>query len=56
MKSLQNIKINTGNSVIVIMDAQNEFLKPDGKWYSATSASLLTSNTNTTGSFGENVE
>lgn len=40
VKSLQDLRINSGNSVIVIVDAQNEFLKPGGKWYSETSAQI----------------
>lgn len=40
MKSLQNISINPANAILVIVDAQNEFLKPGGKWYSQTSAQV----------------
>ena len=41
MKSLQNIYINKGNAILVIVDIENEFCKPGGKRYSATSVKTV---------------
>ncbi|MFC2003475.1 isochorismatase family cysteine hydrolase [Chloroflexota bacterium] len=41
MKSLQNIYINPGNSILMIVDMENEFCKPGGKWYSETSSRIM---------------
>lgn len=41
MKSLQNIYINPGNSILIIVDMENEFCKPGGKIYFETSARIM---------------
>ncbi len=41
MKSLQNICINPGNSILIIVDMENEFCKPGGKVYLGTSARTM---------------
>jgi len=41
MKSLQNIYINPGNSILIIVDMENEFCMPGGKVYSETSARTI---------------
>ena len=41
MKSLQNIYINPGNSILIIVDMENEFCKPGGKVYYEASARIM---------------
>lgn len=41
MKSLQNIQINPGNAILIIVDMENEFCKPGGKRYSEMSARIM---------------
>ncbi len=41
MKSLQNIQINPGNAILIIVDMENEFGKPGGKRYFETSARIV---------------
>ncbi|MFC2068729.1 isochorismatase family cysteine hydrolase [Chloroflexota bacterium] len=41
MKSLQNISINPKNSILVIVDMENEFCKPGGKVYYDTNAQFM---------------
>ena len=41
MKSLQNIYINAGNSILIIVDMENNFCKPGGKSYNETSARIM---------------
>jgi nicotinamidase-related amidase len=37
MKALQSIRIDPDNAILVIVDVENEFCKPDGKLYSEVS-------------------
>lgn len=39
MKSLQNININPANTIFIIVDMENEFLKPGGFFYTPDKAS-----------------
>ena len=41
MKSLQKIHVNVANAILVIVDAQNESLKPGGKHYNRTKARIV---------------
>ncbi|MFC2056998.1 cysteine hydrolase family protein [Chloroflexota bacterium] len=41
MKKLQEIYIGPGNAILVIVDMQNNFCKPDGKRYNETSAQIM---------------
>ena len=41
MKTLQSIYINPENSILVIVDVQNEFCKPGGKLFSETDAEIM---------------
>lgn len=41
MKSLQKIRIDRENALLMIVDAQNEFCKPGGKRYGETSAKIM---------------
>lgn len=41
MKSLQNIYINPGNSILIIVDMENNFCNPSGKLYNETSARIM---------------
>ncbi len=41
MKAEQAITINPANSVLIVVDVQNEFCKPGGARYTDTSASLM---------------
>lgn len=41
LKSLERISINRQNSILVIVDMENEFCKPSGKLYSETSARIM---------------
>ncbi len=41
MKSLQNIDINPGNSILIMVDMENEFCKLGGKICSETSAQIM---------------
>ena len=41
MKPLQNFSINKQNAILVIVDIQNEFAKPEGKLGSAVSAKIM---------------
>lgn len=41
MKSLQNISINPGNAILVIVDVQNEFCKEGGKRYSPQTSARI---------------
>ena len=43
MKALHNIGIHPGNALLVIVDVQNEFCQPDGKWYSEISPRIVPS-------------
>ena len=40
MKALQNIRIDPENAILIIVDMENEFCKPDGKLYSEVSAKV----------------
>ncbi len=40
MKAFQSICIHRDNAILVIVDAQNEFAKPGGKWYTETVAQI----------------
>jgi ureidoacrylate peracid hydrolase len=41
MKPLQNFSINRRNSILMIVDIENEFCKPGGKMYSELSARIM---------------
>ena len=41
MKALHNIGIHPGNALLVIVDVQNEFCQPGGKWYSEISPRIV---------------
>jgi nicotinamidase-related amidase len=41
MKALQNLHINRKNSILMIVDMQNEFCKPGGKLFSETGARIM---------------
>ncbi|MFC2072134.1 isochorismatase family cysteine hydrolase [Chloroflexota bacterium] len=41
MKSLQNIYINPSNSILVIVDMENEFCKPGGRRYNESSTKIM---------------
>ncbi len=41
MKSEQAVTINPANSILVVVDVQNEFCKPGGARYTSTSARLM---------------
>ncbi len=41
MKSPQNIHINPGNAILIIVDMENEFCKPGGKRFAETSARIM---------------
>jgi len=41
MKSPQQVNINPANAILVIVDMQNKFCRPGGRWFTETSAAVV---------------